>query len=72
MLVVFTPNELFLTVYILVNSCGTPLIYFLGIEDNRKKVKMDFVSKITVISKKLPKRNTEVIPMNFKLDTTES
>lgn len=72
LLVIFTPNELFITLYILVNSCGTPLIYFLGIEDNRKRVRKDLEEKMSVISKKLPKRKQVGNSMSFELDTIQS
>ena len=35
-------------IYILVNSCGTPLVYHLGIEENRRQAQEYFRSHIRV------------------------
>ena len=42
----------FYTLYILVNSCGTPLVYFLGIEENRRLAGEKFQSRIRIFKKK--------------------
>ena len=42
--------------YILVNSCGTPLVYHLGIEENRRQAQEYFRSHIRVF------RRTQVSP----------
>ena len=44
--------------YVLVNSCGTPLLYVMGIEENRKMAKEYFKYRMRIISKK--SRTTKV------------
>ena len=38
--------------YVLVNSCGTPLLYVMGIEENRKMAKEYFKYRMRIISRK--------------------
>ena len=51
-LVVIFPGEIILIIYLLVNCCGTPLIYFLGIEENRQATEKLILSKIKIIKKR--------------------
>ena len=44
-------NRIFTILYILVMSSGTPLVYFMGIEENRKQAKEHFKSNIRVFIK---------------------
>ena len=53
LIVVINPNELMNVIYNFVNSCGTPLVYFLGIEENRKAMKQNLVKKMNVAHKML-------------------
>ena len=52
LLVIIIINDLIVIVYILIMSCGTPLVYFLGIEDNRKTAKEVLKVKMKVLTKK--------------------
>ena len=49
LLLIFFPNGIVIIIYILLNSCATPIIYFMGMEENRKK---DLKSLIEILSKK--------------------
>ena len=53
LIVVINPNELMNVIYNFVNSCGTPFVYFLGIEENRKAMKQNLVTKMNVAHKML-------------------
>ena len=53
LIVVINPSELMNVIYNFVNSCGTPLIYFLGIEENRKAMKQDLVFKMNFVHNKV-------------------
>ena len=50
-LVMFNESEFFDILYLLVTSCGTPLVYYLGIEDNRKKAREYFQSRMRILKK---------------------
>ena len=52
-LVMFRNDEYFTILYGLVNSCGTPLVYYLGIEENRQKAREYFQSRIGIFQKKV-------------------
>ena len=52
-LVMFRNDEYFTILYGLVNSCGTPLVYYLGIEENRQKAREYFQSRIRIFQKKV-------------------
>ena len=45
-------TELVTVIYILVMSCGTPLVYYLGIEENRKIAQEYFKSNMRIVKKK--------------------
>ena len=45
-------NRIFTILYILVMSSGTPLVYFMGIEENRKQAKEHFKSNIKIFKSK--------------------
>ena len=45
-LVLMKANRIFYMLYIFVNATGTPLVYYLGIEANRKSAKEYFKSNI--------------------------
>ena len=47
-LVFIIPHEIVLLIYWLVNCCGTPLVYFMGIEENRNMVKEYFKQNIKI------------------------
>ena len=49
---VISSNDLNIIIYILVNSCGIPLVYIMGIEENRKTVKQILMSQINFLTKK--------------------
>ena len=45
-LVLMKVNRIFYILYLFVNATGTPLVYYLGIEENRKSAKEYFKSNI--------------------------
>ena len=49
--VIFLEKQIFTILYLLVTSCGTPLVYYLGIEDNRQKAKEYFQSRMRILKK---------------------
>ena len=48
LVIIIPPHRYFTLLYILVNSCGTPLVYFMGIEENRNMVKEYFKQNIKI------------------------
>ena len=62
-LIVFMVKEkiLFNILYLLVTSCGTPLVYYLGMEENRRKAREYFQSRIRIFT---PCRGNQVAPTN--------
>ena len=52
-LVIFDDYEFFTILYLLITSCGAPLVYYLGIEDNRLKAREYFQSRIRIFRKKV-------------------
>ena len=51
-LVMIKTNQIFNILYVLVTSCGTPLVYCLGIEKNRQTAREYFQSRMRVFKKK--------------------
>ena len=51
-LVKFSFNQFITFLYLLVTSCGTPLVYYLGIEENRHKAREHFQSRMRIFKKK--------------------
>ena len=49
--VIFLEEQMFTILYLLVTSCGTPLVYYLGIEENRQKAKEYFQSRMRILKK---------------------
>ena len=47
--------------YLLVTSCSTPLVYYLGMEENRQKARLYFQSRIRIFT---PRRGNQVAPTN--------
>ena len=45
-LVLMKVNRIFYILYLFINATGTPLVYYLGIEENRKSAKEYFKSNI--------------------------
>ena len=45
-LVLIKVNRIFYILYLFINATGTPLVYYLGIEENRKSAKEYFKSNI--------------------------
>lgn len=54
LMIVMTTNKMFQTSFILVTSIGTPLIYYLGIEENRQKIKEFYRNQIKIRKVKDP------------------
>ena len=55
-MVIIIINDVIVIVFILIMSCGTPLVYSLGIEDNRNDTKEVLMSRITALTKKNKKK----------------
>ena len=51
-LVLVGENRFFTILYLLVNSCGTPLVYYLGIEDNRREAREHFQSHVRIFKRR--------------------
>ena len=51
-LVLVGENKFFTILYLLVNSCGTPLVYYLGIEDNRREAREHFQSHVRIFKRR--------------------
>ena len=54
LMIVTTTDKMFQTSFILVTSIGTPLIYYLGIEANRQKIKEFYRNQIKIRKVKNP------------------
>ena len=52
-LVLTMKKQIFTILYLLVTSCGTPLVYWLGIEENRQKAREYFQSRMRIRKKSL-------------------
>ena len=50
-LVMMGQRQILMYLYLLVTSCGTPLVYYLGIEENRQKAKEYFQSRMRILKK---------------------
>ena len=50
-LVMIGEYKLSIILYLLVTSCGTPLVYYLGIEENRRLAREHFNSRIRIFKK---------------------
>ena len=55
-LVLVFRNRILTILYVIILSCGTPLVYFLGIEENRSKIREYFIANIRTFSKKNKKK----------------
>ena len=64
-LVIIIPGEIIIIVYILINSCGTPLVYFMGIEENRQATKRLLMSKIRIVQKANNVKNENEMEMEI-------
>ena len=63
-LVMMKGNLMFTILYLLVTSCGTPLVYYLGIEENRQKAREYFQSRMRIF------RKNRVMGANLSVSTT--
>ena len=52
LIVVFIRNHLTDILYLFVVSVGSPIVYFMGIEENRKIAKQVFKSRMRIFEKK--------------------
>ena len=52
-------NRFSTLLYVLVNSCGTPLVYVMGIEENRNMAKEYFKYRMRIFSRKSEIRRNE-------------
>ena len=51
-LILFNISKLTIVIYITFMSVGTPLVYFMGIEENRKMAKEHFKTHIKIFKRK--------------------
>ena len=51
LLVMFNEKQILTILYLLITSCGTPLVYYLGIEENRQKAREYFQSRMRILKK---------------------
>ena len=51
LLVMFNEKQILTILYLLITSCGTPLVYYLGIEENRQKAREYFQSRMRIFKK---------------------
>ena len=52
LILVYFSASMFITIlYLLITSCGTPLVYYLGIEENRQLVREWIVSKLRSLAR---------------------
>ena len=64
-LVLILPSYRYFTnLYILVNSCGTPLVYFMGIEENRSMAKEYFKPNLWKNKAKSATKSVDQIEIN--------
>ena len=57
-------NRIFYILYLFVNSTGTPLVYYLGIEENRKPAQEYFRSNIRQLIRNLMYLKATVCPLS--------
>ena len=71
-IVVLPTSTYFWLLYMLLCSCGTPVVYFLGIEENMKTAREIGMKKLNVISRKkenLPQfRVSQINPKGSELN----
>ena len=60
-LVLIFRSRILSILYIITLSCGTPVVYFLGIEENRRKVKEYFIANIRTFSKKKENKQSNIL-----------
>ena len=61
-LILIDHSRLSTILYVTIMSVGTPLVYFMGIEENRKLAKEHFKSQIKIFKRKT--QESVSIPMN--------
>ena len=61
LLVILIKNPYSTVVYLLIISCGTPLVYYLGIEENRRQAEARFKEQIKKFTRSRIKTSTTVI-----------
>lgn len=68
-LVFISLNRYFTLLYIVTISCGTPIVYFMGIEENRNLAKDYFKSNIRIFKKKSiePKHKKKTVITNTSI-----
>ena len=60
LIVIIIKNSYSTVIYLLITSCGTPLVYYLGIEENRRQAQARFREHIKMFKKS---RNNEPEPI---------
>ena len=60
LIVIIIKNSYSTVIYLLITSCGTPLVYYLGIEENRRQAKARFKEHIKMFKKS---RNNDPEPI---------
>ena len=59
MIVVFIKNPYSTVIYLLIISSGTPLVYYLGIEENRRQAKARFREHIKCLKNPILTKNQQ-------------
>ena len=63
LIVIIIKNSYSTVIYLLITSCGTPLVYYLGIEENRRQAKARFKEHIKMFKKGRNNEQTTVEPI---------
>ena len=71
MMIFMTTDKMFQTTFILVTSIGTPLIYYLGIEENRKQIEEFYRNQIRKVKRPAAAISSDDV-VGQELDTFDS
>ena len=63
LIVIIIKNSYSTVIYLLITSCGTPLVYYLGIEENRRQAQARFREHIKMFKKSRNNEQTTVEPI---------
>lgn len=71
LIVILIKNTYSTVIYLLIISCGTPLVYYLGIEENRRQAQAHFREHIKMFKKSRNNESTtlEEIKEKKRIDT---
>ena len=66
LIVILIKNTYSTVIYLLIISCGTPLVYYLGIEENRRQAQARFREHIKMFKKSSNNESTTVEEKEIK------